>query len=118
VGSRTDFELRRRSDVDDSEKHLFFLFSYTSWWSRPDQVSSAGGLNRTIGFRTPKAAKAWVREQFEVPITRWIRRKSGIYVAAKGDLFPPDAGYHVPGRRGLTNPDRSRRSARAGAVVA
>jgi hypothetical protein len=107
VGCRTDFELRRRSDVAHSEKHFFFVFSYTSWWSRPGEVSSAGGLNRTIGFRTPEAAFAWVHEQFEVPPARWILREDDIYVASKGDPFLRGGGYRVPGRLGLTNPDHT-----------
>lgn len=98
MGSRTDFEVRRRSDVADAERDLFFIFSYTSWWSRPDQVSSAGGLNRTVGFRTPEAAFAWAHEQFEVPPARWSLRDDGTYVASKGDPFP--SGARLPRPKG------------------
>jgi hypothetical protein len=104
LGSTTDFEVRSRLEVP-ADEGLVFVYSYTSWWSRPDEVSSAGGLTRNIGFVSPELAMAWCHEQFEVPVTGWSRRPDGIYVTAKGAPFPDGAGYRVPGRAGLANPD-------------
>jgi hypothetical protein len=79
MGSRTNFELRHQTDG-------WWCYSYTSWsHDRADNASRAGGLTRLPpAFPTAAAGKAWVEEQFSVPVRSW-RRRGGKWVASKGD---------------------------------
>jgi hypothetical protein len=59
MATKRRFEIRPATDG-------FEVFAYTS-----GDFGSAGGLARMASFDTQAAAKAWVREQFEVPAGAW-----------------------------------------------
>jgi hypothetical protein len=97
MGGRTDFEIRRSDGA-------WSVFSMSSTWGRDNVVRTAFGLMHSVPFATAPLAKAWVEEQFEIPLSRWRRRHDGTPFAGKGDPFPEGCAASMPPRKKKANP--------------
>lgn len=83
MGRRTEFEIRRGDGG-------FFVYTRFRAWDEGSapRGTVGGGLAQRFPFKTIKAAKAWVEEQFDVPPTAWCKRAGSPHVAGKGDPLP------------------------------
>ena len=90
MGRRTEFEIRR-------QERGFFVYTRFKAWEEGQTVreTTGGGLATSSPFKTIKAAKAWVAEQFSVPLTAWRKRAGAPHVAGKGDPLPRTKGRRI-----------------------